>query len=76
MTTGVIRRRIWEGPGIPSAFLIVTILEAEVGAIAHHFQNSPHLEGGLPQSVKRPCSSGFVRKETAGESEGSGRVLI
>ena len=45
MTTGVIRRRIWKGPGIPSAFLVVTILEAEVGAIAHDFQNSPIWRG-------------------------------
>ena len=74
MTTGVIRRKIWKGPGIPSAFLVVTILEAEVGAIAHDFQNSPHLEGVF-HSQQRPCSSGFVRKEPAGESEGSGRVL-
>ena len=52
MTTGVIRRRIWEGPGIPSAFLAKTILEAEAGAIARDFQNPPIWRGSSAVSQK------------------------
>lgn len=75
MTTGVIRRRIWKGPGIPSAFPVVTILEAEVGAIAHDFQNSPHLEGVFHSQSKDHAPQDLSEKNQLERVRGVGEFL-